>query len=736
MSRSIMQFLDSETQDFAASVAGTLDQAGWADATCAETAQLPPLWDRAVDQGWFDLGGAGELGYLAAAVRELGLRACPLPIVDGYVLAHLAALSGQDDLCDQVARGQIRVVLSVHDGPQVRHDELVEVAGRPTHLLHLQPASGRAVLYPIGDLEPVGGLAVPNWGRAHVVSDAGEAGQTTAPAGRELAWSVEQVRYALHLYRLGLAVRMLAAAERAHTLAVEHAQVRQQFGRVIGAFGAVQQRVAQAQIDLDAGWSLVADLLARYADHHIGDGFPSTTMDFPLRSELAIRFASDHAVGVHYAAQHTLGAIGYFTEHEAPWTFRAVHADQVRLRASQNQHTDVATLALVRGLPGLGLGRAAEEFRGEVRAMLDEVRDSTGVIDAEALRERMDKAGWFSLGWPAQVGGGGAPVELQAVLAEELKYAGGPVDRAMSASALLGHSIARHGSPAQQAEFLPLLRAGTMAFCLGYSEPEAGSDLASLRTRARPVDGGWLITGQKTWTTRAHTATHIWLAVRTDPDASPRQAGITILLVPMDTPGIEVQRHQALSGEISCSVFFDDVWVTDAARVGPVNGGWTVIIDALAAERVVMGGVVATLLSQLDDLLELVRERPDLLGGNDSHQRDQLSRLAARMQAARCLVLAATRKLTGGAAAPVAARGQARQAAMAAVLGGDVAEEFGEVALLLLGPAATLSTGAPGALAEGRFEAGLRLAPMYVIGGGTNDIQRGLIARSLGLPRE
>jgi len=260
-----------------------------------------------------------------------------------------------------------------------------------------------------------------------------------------------------------------------------------------------------------------------------------------------------------------------------------------------------------------------------------------------------------------------------------------------------------------------------MNFCLGYSEPEAGSDLASLRTRAIPSgEDEWLIDGQKLWTTRAQNASHVWLAVRTDPDAKPRHAGITIFLVPMDTPGITVQEHVALSGEISCTVFYDQVRVPDSTRVGEVNGGWKVITDALAAERVVMGGIAATILGHFDALLEWCRNHPSLLTDT---KREELMSVAARLQAARALVLAATRAMSGNEARIVGP--------VAAVLSGDLAERFSRAAVDLVGFEAFNDQSD-----VRQFEAFLRLAPMYVIGGGTNDIQRGIIARSLGLPRE
>jgi alkylation response protein AidB-like acyl-CoA dehydrogenase len=292
---------------------------------------------------------------------------------------------------------------------------------------------------------------------------------------------------------------------------------------------------------------------------------------------------------------------------------------------------------------------------------------------------------------------------------------------------LLGNSILKHGSPEQKEKFLPLIRRGELAFCLGYSEPEAGSDLASLKTRAVRDGDSWVINGQKLWTTGGHTADWVWLAVRTDPDAKPRHAGITVFLVPMDTPGITVQQHRALSGEISCTVFYDDVRVPDSARVGEVNGGWKVITDALAGERITMGNIAAALHRQLDDLLGVVRADVDgTVGPRGSARRARLGEIAVAIQATRALVSAAIDATGQG-------RGARLEAPMAGVLGGEIAEAFGEAVLDILGPEGALESLA--AAPDAAFEYGLRLSVMYVVGGGTNDVQRGLIARGLGLPR-
>lgn len=684
----------AEHEAFATSAGRLLDRF-WPDATAAGRGETAALVAAGSRQGWFELGAERAARFLVALTRELGARGCPVPVGDAYVAQVLFP-----ELAPALASAELRPVVRMGREPD---GVLVSGVARATHVLRLDPATTTASLHPVVRRREAEGLAAPSWERLSV-----------GRSEHEVELDASRFEESIAVVRLAAAAHTASAVERAHRLAVEHAKTRRQFGRAIGAFGAVQQRTAACHIDVTANQALIEEA-AQVLEN--GDSSAGVV------AALAARHIADRAVDVLSGAQHTLGAVGYFDEHEVFWLFRGVHADLTLARELERQLPARLTLAGMLlapdgGLPPLELGAAAERLRAQVREMLDRHRHDS-VLDVEGLRSEMAEWGGFALGWPVAEGGHGAGLGEQVVLNEEMKYAGGPVDRAMSATMLIGHSLLRHGSEAQKASFLPLLRAGRLDFCLGYSESEAGSDLAALRTRATRDGDDWVIDGQKLWTTRAHTASHVWLAARTDPDVSSRHAGITIFLVPMDTPGITVQRHRALSGEISCTVFYDAVRVPDAARVGEVDAGWRVITDALAAERVVMGGVAATLLGHLDALLPSLRERADL----DPVGRDRLASVAARLQAARVLVLAATRAMDGD---------EARTAGpMAAVLSGDLAEEFGRVALDLLGPAACVSESG-----LGRFEALLRLAPMYVIGGGTNDIQRGIIARSLGLPRE
>ncbi|CAK7287890.1 acyl-CoA dehydrogenase family protein [Streptomyces misionensis] len=700
-----------EVAAFSESVRGTLAR-HWPAPTASPDADLAKLWRAAAEQGWLELGVDGAIAAAVAAVRELGRVACPLPLMDTYVATLV--FSEESELLNRIVSGEIRVIASLDEGEdQARH---LDAADQATHLLTIPPAGGTARLRPLHDVRPTPGLAAPAWSTATLGDP--EATSEVGPG---------EADEALVLLRLQLAVRALAAAERAHELAVAHAKERRQFGKVIGSFGAVQQRVAACQINVSAGGLLVTDAVR---------SLEQGSRERLLMVELAVEHARSVAPLVQLGAHHTLAAIGYFEEHDAPWLFRRVQGDVSRLQTLPRSAGDVADV-LVEGtgsLPAADLGEVGETFRAEVRELFDQYADRLGkgnlATDKEMIRAVAER-GWLGFAWPEELGGRNATLAEQVALSEETAYRRAPISKALGAVTLLGNSILKHGTKEQKDTFLPRIRRGELAFCLGYSEPEAGSDLASLRTRAVRDDAHWVINGQKLWTTGGHDSDWVWLAVRTDPDATPRHAGITVFLVPMDTPGITVQQHRALSGEISCTVFYDDVRVPDSMRVGEVNGGWKVITDALAGERITMGNIAAALHRQLDDLLTVIRADPQgAVGPRGSAKRSALGELAVGIQATRALVASAT----GATGATSGAMGARLNAPMAGVMGGELAERFGEAVLDILGPDAALSD-APGVPGGGTFEYGLRLSIMYVVGGGTNDIQRGLIARALGLPR-
>ena len=645
---------EHEVVEFGAAVGGALERV-WP----SPHASLPTVWDVAAAQGWTALGEVGALGGAVAALRELGRRACPFPLMDVYVAARML----EDE---RIVEGGLRPVVSVGLAA-------VEAAEAATHVVLL--GAGEARLFAIEGATPTPGLAVPRWSQVSL--------------GEETARVTADVEEAKTLIRLGLAVRAMAAAERAHELAVEHAKTRHAFGKPIGAFQAVSHRCANAEIDVVAARRLVEEAVRL---HELDD--PAWT----LASELAVTYASTAARRVQLAAHHTLAAIGFFEEHAAPWLFRRVHADVSRIGEFPLAAGEPADVLLEHGrsLPRLELGETAERFRVEVRA-------------------RAATDGYLGIAWPPEHGGRSASAEELMVLHEELRYHG--VDpKVLAAADLIGNAIVRHGTEEQKRRFLPLIAKGELPFYLGYSEPEVGSDLAHLRTRAVRDGDEWVIDGQKLWGSGAHLAEWCWLAARTDAEAEPH-AGITVFLVRVPCPGWELQQHVGLSGEIACTTFFDGVRVPDAARIGDVNGGWKVITGALADERVVMGGVTADVHRQFDELLEALRRDPERAGPRGSAVRARITGLAARLQAARILVNASVRAGAGGAR---------REAPMAKIVGAEVYEDLCEAALDILGTQAALA---------GTFELGVRLSIKYVVGGGTNDIQRNLIARGIGLPR-
>lgn len=671
----------------------------WGDAMSAGIANLAALWSEAIRHGWFDLASGNELGLAIAASRRLGRVACPLPLMDGYVGAELFD-SGIDE--------EIRLVVTA--GPA----ELIDAGGAATHVLVVPGSGGRAEIRTVTTVVPAPGLAIPAWSQVTL----GE-----MVAARDI--DVYQAARARSLVRLGKAARALGAAERTHHLAVEHAKSRMQFGKPIGSFGAVQQRIAQCQIEIRAANLLVDDAVrAVHAADEAG----------LLAAEMAVTYVAEIAPRVQLAAHHTLAAIGYFEEHPGPWLFRRVQADIAMLHTIEPAHGSIGDVLIEGGggLPAIDRGVDGEALRAECLQLIADTdsRDKAmtpSIVNPHAVAAMAEK-GWFGFGWPHEYGGRLASIAEQVVLNEEATYHRVGVFKPLVAVMLLGASILRHGTAEQKTNFLPIIASGQMDFCLGYSEPETGSDLASLRTRAVRDGGEWVINGQKSWTSDGHVAEWVWLAARTDPDARPRHAGISVFLFSMNTPGITVQQHKALSGEVCCTVFYDDVRVPDSALIGEVDGGWKVIVDALAGERISMGNIAAFLHRQLDDLLDHVRSDPDRwVGPRGSAKRALITELAVGIQANRSLVRAAVE-------ASASDLGAMFDAAMAGVMGGDLAEKFGAATLSIFGPIAALASadGVPGA---GAFEYGLRQSIMFVVGGGTNDVQRGLIARGLGLPK-
>ncbi|WP_370351582.1 acyl-CoA dehydrogenase family protein [Catenulispora sp. EB89] len=716
----------------------------------ADAAALTQLWGVAAARGWFgagdggdagDLGGLDDLDGVMALVRATGAAACPLPVMDGFVAVELLTNppgnSATRELSAAVSTGDVRILVVAAD-PTVETVPFAEGGIAASHVLLLPPGGGCAWVRPVEFAVPVPGLAAPAWARLHLGVPEAVFDVDPEPAAR-----------ALSLLRLGLAARAMAAARRTHDASIAHAKVRKQFGQTIGGFGAVQQRTASREIELAAGELLIADAVRR---HRI------EAPDRILATELAVSHAAVVAPRVQLSAHHTLGAGAYFEGHDGPWLFRRVHADITLLDACPPPQGSVADILIASadGLPAVDSTVGATAIREEARAFCAAHHtgdrqfhkgDDAGVVAAMAARK------WFGMTWPTADGGSEATLTEQLAVHDEIAYRQLPVANAVAAVSVVGAPLVRYGTAEQKARYLPRIQEGKLTFCLGYSEPEAGSDLASLRTTAVRDGDGWVINGTKAWITNAGTAEYMWLAARTNPDANPPMAGISMFIVPMATAGIRTEPLQALSGQTCGTVTLRDVRVDDTARVGAVDSGWQVITETLTGERLLLAAELAGISRrQLDELLTAARASADgsatdavgiahpagvagIAGITDpagiglpgSAKRAALSTVAVQVQAV-CVLLAEAARKAESTTNPHAAR---LTAAMAGVLAAETGGQLAEEALRILGPTAAINT--PDAPGAGIFEQGLRLSVLAFLGGGTNDVQRGLIARGLGL---
>jgi alkylation response protein AidB-like acyl-CoA dehydrogenase len=351
-------------------------------------------------------------------------------------------------------------------------------------------------------------------------------------------------------------------------------------------------------------------------------------------------------------------------------------------------------------------------------------------VDRE-FTKKLGARGWIGLAWPKEVGGQERSPFEQLAFAEEMSFAAAPAGGHIAVRDIVGPTVIAFGTPEQKEDFVPAFLRGERPFCFGYSEPEAGSDLASLRTKAVREGDNWIINGQKLWTTWGDKAEYVFLAARTDPQAQSKYAGISVFLVPMNTPGITVRPSTAMYGHVFCTVFYDDVTVPASAILGGVNNGWKVINYALGSERISMGGAVAQVQHLFDQLTNYVRSTSvaGKLLSDDPTIRDRIGGLAAEIEVARQLAVRSVAMAEKG-AIPVA------EAAMCKVYTSELTERLTETAIDILGVNAILDGGAHNVILRGQIVQQLTHAINQVIGGGTNEIQRTMIAqRGLGLPR-
>ncbi len=267
-----------------------------------------------------------------------------------------------------------------------------------------------------------------------------------------------------------------------------------------------------------------------------------------------------------------------------------------------------------------------------------------------AFMAEMGDQGWLGMTWPAEYGGKEGEGVYEYLLNEQLARRGGP--QIGKGVGIVGKTIIRHGSEKMKQEFLPKILRNEVEFAVGYSEPNAGSDAASMQLKATKVEGGWVLNGQKTWTTSAHFAEWYWVGARTDTEA-PKHAGITLFLVPIDQPGITVNAIWTMGDERTNEVFLDDVFVPDDYVVGELNKGFQYISEALDLERFTMF-TFSPIAQRLELLIDYVKtaSRDQKPLRDDPVVRRRIAQLATEAEVARVIGLKFVLESSKGGAAP------------------------------------------------------------------------------------
>jgi len=682
----------------------------------ADEAPLPAFWKQFADLGLLGLhlpaehgGGAAGLPELVVVVEELGRAAAPGPFVPTVAASAVIAAAGDADL-----RARLLPGLAAGDavGAVGLHVDLTLAAGR---------LSGAGAVVLGGALATLFVLAV---GDDVVLVPAGADGLTVEvpaaldPARRSARLWLDDVevagvlpgarRVATALTRVVFAAEAAGGARETVEVATAYAKVREQFGRPIGAFQAIKHHLANMFVAAELATAAVWD--AARAAQEVGRGVDEFALAAASAATLAVSaFAGDASLSIQVH-----GGIGFTWEHDAHLLLRRATTLAAVLDPAVAA-ADVAALAAagVSRASTLELPPEVEAARGEVRAFAQEV----AALPAKERLERLIDSGYVQPHWP-RPWGLAAPAGLQLVIEQELAAAG--VERPNYG--ITGWNIltlVQHGSPDQIERYVRKALAREEIWCQLFSEPAAGSDAAGVRTRAVRVDGGWVVNGQKVWTSLAQLCRRGLATVRTDPDA-PKHAGVTMMIIDMEHPGVEVRPLRQATGDSHFNeVFLTDVFVPDADVVGAPNQGWKVARATLGNERVSIGGGIGA--PESADIAAIYRDRPDAFPA----AAERVGRHVAEGLALRQLNLrGAVRAVAGAEPGP---EGNVTKLALA--------EHFGSAAALGLafaGPDAAFLEGP--AAAAGRGALGWRA---MTIAGGTSEITRNQIAeRILGLPRD
>ena len=386
----------------------------------------------------------------------------------------------------------------------------------------------------------------------------------------------------------------------------------------------------------------------------------------------------------------------------------------------------------------LGFTRDEETFRNEVRSWLDRnlpaewrhrgvggYREDDETEIQRDWQRRLYEGGWLKLAWPREAGGRAATPVMQAIYQEEMAKAGAPGILGRLGVSLLAPTLLVHGTEWQKETYLEKILSGELIFCQGFSEPDAGSDLAGLRARAERRDGAWVLDGQKTWSSDAHYADKSFLLARSDPHVDAHR-GITFYLVDMHQPGVEVRRiRQMTGGGEFCEIFLSGAVVEDRDVVGEPGAGWKIAMTVFGFER---GG-----LAQAARFERAVAELAELARG-----RGVGSDLTVRQQVAQARIEAHVFRLIGLRNLTSAQHGKAPgpEASLTKLFWSEMDKRIQETALEVQGLYGALAPDSPFAVEDGRWQYGWMWAQAETIYAGSSEIQRNIIAeRVLGLPR-
>ena len=631
------------------------DWAKRADTIAAVRARQDPtaLMGDLAALGVFAIPREGTVSDLAAALEQLAWALAPGPILP----TALAALLGQDAAC---------VALNPLAPGTLRTNGALKISGETGPVLwaegHLLASTQDGAWFLLNQDQP--GVTVTKL--------------TPLDFSRELATirlddvTPDELLPGLRTESVRDLAATLYAAEAAGVAAwcsgtaADYAKIRHQFGRPIGEFQAVKHLCATMACRAERAAALAWGA-ARAADE--------TPAEHPLAAAAAAALGLDDAVDNAKDCIQVLGGIGFTWEHDAHLYLRRALALRQLLGGSPGWRTRAARLAQAR----------AKGIRGD------------GIPPKGGLGGWVPPKGGLG-GWVPPKGGLGGWVPPGA------GGYGGVVPPASTAiNAWAGPAIARYGTEAQQERFGGPTQRAEITWCQLFSEPEAGSDLASLRTRAHRTDGGWRLTGQKVWTSLAHEADWAIALARTDPDV-PKHEGITFFLVDMHAPGIDIRPLREITGRTMFNeVFLDDVFVPDDCVLGSPGDGWRVAMSTLATERVAMG-------AGQDEAVQ------NLLAAGGAVQEDYAERTGVHVA-------------SGQAVALLELRGA--HPAIRKLIGTGHRQAVAETALELLGPAGAAATGQPG---EASYE--FLLTRCLSIAGGTTQILLNQVAeRVLGLPR-